>query len=161
MYDPADGAYVQKITPVTNINIYGPGTIRGPKSAAMGQYGIDILMAGNVLISGVRTENIDRRHIYFSDCINAWAEHCVLKWPVDNTMAYGFSFANAVQDSGARFNDIDYCRHAFTTNNETAYPGLPQRILLAHNTIRNTSAALGGSMGGGDAIDSHTAAEDI
>ncbi|WP_171027067.1 glycosyl hydrolase family 28-related protein [Pseudarthrobacter sp. NamB4] len=160
-YDPADGAYVQKITPVTNINILGPGTIRGMKSAAMGQYGIDVLMGRNILISGVRTENIDRRHIYISDSINVWVEHCVIKWAVDNTMAYGLSFANAVQDSGARFNDLDYVRHAFTTNNESAYPGIPRRILFSNNTVRSTSKALGGSMAGGDAIDSHTAAEDI
>lgn len=76
-------------------------------------------------------------------------------------MAYGFSFANACRDSGARYNDIEYTRHAFTTNNEAAYPGLRRRMLFAHNTIHSTSVALGGSQLGGDAIDTHTAAEDI
>lgn len=160
-YRVADSAYVQKITPVTNINILGPGTIRGMKSPAMGQYAIDILMGTNIIISGVQIENIDRRHVYISDCVNAWVEHCTLSWAVDNTMAYGISIANASQDCGARFNDINYVRHGFTTNNETAYPGIPRRILFSSNTVRSTSVALGGSKGGGDAIDTHTAAEDI
>lgn len=160
-YAVADAAYVQKITPVANVNILGPGKIRGMRSPAMGQYGIDVYMGRNILISGVQLENIDRRHIYFSDCINAWAEHCTLSWAVDNTMAYGISIGNASQDCGARFNDIDYVRHGFTTNNETAFPGIPRRILFGDNTVRSSSTALGGSMGGGDAIDTHTAAEDI
>lgn len=160
-YAVADGAYVQKITPVTNVSILGPGKIQGMQSPAMGQYGVDICMGKNVLISGVRIENIDRRHIYFSDCVNAWVEHCTLSWAVDNTMGYGISIANASHDCGARYNDIDYVRHGFTTNNESGFPGIPRRILFSGNTVRSTSTALGGSMGGGDAIDTHTAAEDI
>ncbi|QOD05805.1 glycosyl hydrolase family 28-related protein [Pseudarthrobacter sp. BIM B-2242] len=160
-YAVSDTAYVQKITPVSNINILGPGTIRGLRSPALGQYGIDVLMGKDVLISGLKIENVDRRHVYFSDCTNAWVEHCRLSWAIDSTMGYGISVANASQDCGARFNDIDYVRHGFTTNNETAWPGIPRRILFSHNTVRSTSRALGGSMGGGDAIDTHTAAEDI
>lgn len=160
-YAVADGAYVQKISPVRNVNILGPGVIRGMRTPAMGQYGIDVIMGNNIRISGVTIENIDRRHIFFSDCTNTWAEHCTLNWAVDNTMAYAISIANASHDCGARYNDIDYVRHAFTTNNETAYPGIPRRILFSHNTVRSTSTALAGSKGGGDAIDTHTAAEDI
>ncbi|MGF9648043.1 right-handed parallel beta-helix repeat-containing protein [Pseudarthrobacter oxydans] len=160
-YAVAHAGYVQKVSPVTNVNILGPGKIQGMRSPAMGQYGIDIYMGRNILISGVQIENIDRRQIYFSDCVNAWAEHCTLSWAVDNTMGYGISIANASHDCGARYNDIDYVRHGFTTNNETAFPGIPRRILFSDNTVRSTSTALAGSMGGGDAIDTHTAAEDI
>lgn len=160
-YAVADSAYVRKISPVRNITFTGAGTIEGDKIAAKGQYGIHIVLGVNIKIETITTKNIDRRHIYLSDCINAWAFRTTHEWAVDNTQAYGMSFANACQDSGALFCNFTGIRHSFTTNNETSVDGIPRRIRFAFNTVNSSSTALGGSMQGGDAIDTHTAAEDI
>lgn len=160
-YTTAAVSYVQKLVPVENVKIIGSGKIQGLKSAAMGQYGIDILIGKNCLVQGITTENIDRRHIYLGDCQDTWVDSVTCRWAVDNTMAYGISIANCTQDSGVRFSNFYFVRHSVTTNNETAYPGIPRRNRYHFNKVHSTSTALGGSMGGGDAIDTHTAAEDF
>lgn len=160
-YTVAANAYVQRMIPIKNVRIRGGGKILGMKSAAMGQFGIDIRFGKNCLIQGITTENIDRRHIYFGDCQDTWADGVTCRWAVDNTQAYGVSIANCTQDSGVRFSNFYYVRHSVTTNNEALYPGISRRNRFHFNTVHSTSVALGGSMGGGDAIDTHTAAEDF
>lgn len=160
-YTIASGAYVQKITPVENVKIIGSGKIIGLKSPAAGQLGIDILYGKNCLIQGITTENIDQRHIYFSDCQDTWADSVTCRWAVHTTQAYGVSIANCTQDSGVRFSNFYYTRHAVTTNNASDSPGIPRRNRFHFSKVHSTSVALGGSMGGGDAIDTHTAAEDF
>lgn len=160
-YVPAENAVLQKITPVRDVTITGGGKIQGLKSAAMGQYGISFLFAVDCLVAGIKTQYIDRRHIFLDNCLRTWANSNRLEWAVDNTQGYGVSFTNGTRDSGARFNHFTYIRHAVTTNNDNSNNGQPRRLVIADNIVASTSTALGGSMLGGDALDTHTAAEDV
>lgn len=159
-YTPTDGAYIRKITPVSNITIQG-GTILGAFSPALGQFGISVVRGSNIHIEGVTIRGVDRRHVGLADCLDAWVDGCTFEWAIDNTMAYGVSFQDCTQDSGCVRSVFINVRHSLSTNNNSVVDGLPRRIKFADNTVRQTSHALAGSQGGGDAIDTHTAAEDI
>lgn len=160
-YGSGNAAYIRKVVMVENIIINGGGTILGAKTPGLGQFGVKVSLGRGVRVEGVMFKDLDRRHIWFADCIDAWANWNRFDWAVDELQAYGVVFSDASQDSGALRNVYNGLRHAFTTSNTSAVSGIPRRILFAYNTVNQTSAALGGSQAGGDAIDTHTAAEDI
>lgn len=153
---------IQKVTMVSDVRITG-GTIRGNYTADTIKSGIVARFAENVHITGVRTEGIDLRHYGIDCCVNAWITDCTIYWAQTGTAAYGTSFANCTRDSGAVRNRFVYVRHSLSTNNDGTgnKAGVVRRITFAFNTVESSSRALGGSMGGGDAIDTHGAAEDI
>lgn len=160
-YGSGNSAYVRKVVMVENIIINGGGTILGAKTPGLGQFGVKVTLGRGVRVEGIMFKDLDRRHIWFADCVDAWANWNRFDWAVDNFQAYGVVFSDASQDSGALRNVYNGLRHAFTTSNTDAVDGIPRRILFAYNTVNQTSTALGGSQAGGDAIDTHTAAEDI
>lgn len=160
-YSPGNSAYVSKVVMVENITISGGGTIRGARTPALGQVGVSVTRGRGIRVEGVTFKDLDRRHVWFADCIDAWANGNKFDWAIDDVQAYGVVFSDASQDSGALRNVFSEVRHAFTTSNTSTVDGIPRRILFAYNTINQTTAALGGSQAGGDAIDTHTAAEDI
>ena len=160
-YGSRNPAYVRKVVMVENVVINGGGTIRGAKTPGLGQFGVKVNRGRGIRVEGVTFKDLDRRHIWFADCIDAWANGNRFDWAVDDVQAYGVVFSDASQDSGALRNVYNGVRHAFTTSNTSTVDGIPRRILFAYNTINQTTAALGGSQAGGDAIDTHTAAEDI
>lgn len=157
----ADNARIQKITPKRNILIEG-GTILGAGVGA-NTMGIVADWSDNVLVRNLTIDSVDQRQIYFRNCVNSHVESCTFKHAVHTTQAYGVSFGDATQDSSCRNSDFSDVRHALSTNNSTlpALSGIVRRVTFDGNSVRDSSTALGGSMGGGDAIDTHTAAEDI
>lgn len=159
-YTTAATGAVSKVTAAEGITLTGGGIIQGNK-AADSQMGFVVTLGRNIRVRDVTFRNIDQRHTYFRDCVDVGVEGCTFDWAIHASQAYGISFADATQDSWAKDNTFRYVRHSLSTNNNTGGKGIPRRILFADNTILWTSTATGGSMGGGDAIDTHAAAEDI
>lgn len=150
------------VSPVKRVLISG-GTIRGAYESNKNQIGIELTYAVGATITGVRVEGVDDTHIRMNNCLGIAIENCEFDWAIHNTRAYAVSFKDATADSyciNSRFVNV---RHALSTNNSvsTTSGGVVRRIVFQGNTCEGTSTALGGSMGPGDCIDTHTAAEDI
>ena len=153
------------ITPVNmvrDVSITG-GTIRGGGVPGSNKGGLRAQFTQGLWIHKTRFERIDRAHIFIKDSVNAWVSHCVLDWAESTTMGYGTSFGDTARDSGCIFTTFRAIRHSLSTNNTTdaGVGGVVRRILFFGNTVEDTTYATGGSQLGGDAIDTHTAAEDI
>lgn len=158
-YTVADSARVSRLDLVVGVSITGPGTIRGSRTPSRGQTGIRLTLAQNITISEVNTRDIDYRHIALEDVIAARIDGVSQQWAHSSGMGYGISPTNAAQDiliTGCTFSDI---RHAFTTSNQAAVAGIVRRATVRDCTIRYSAPATGGSPG--DALDTHTASEDI
>lgn len=153
------------VTPVAlvkNITLSG-GTVRGSKLAGDNRGGFRAEFAEDLFLSRVIFENIDRAHMFIKNSVNAWAAHCGFEWAESTTMGYGASFGDCTRDSGCIFSTFRGVRHSLSTNNTTTAQdgGIVRRILFFGNTVEDTTLAQAGSQLGGDAIDTHTAAEDI
>ena len=151
---------VQAVTMRKNVRVSG-GTIRGNRTPNTGKTGLTALYAQNLTIDGTRFEHIDMRHVGINNCVNAWLRNCEFEWNQHSGMGYAVSFANATRDSGCTNSSFLYTRHAFSTNNSSSGDdaGIVRRITFAFNRVENSARATGG--GGGDAIDTHAAAQDI
>ena len=151
---------IQSVTMRKNVRISG-GTIRGNRTPDTGKTGLTALYAQNLTIDGTRFEHIDMRHVGINNCVNAWLRNCEFEWNGSSSMGYAVSFANATRDSGCTNSSFLYTRHAFSTNNSATGDdaGIVRRVTFAFNRVENSAPAVGG--GGGDAIDTHAAAEDI
>lgn len=152
---------VTRIVPAQNIRITG-GRIVGSNTAGASQAGISIRRGAHINISQVRSEGMDAMHVSLRDCYDTWVERCTFFRCNPTNMGYGVSFADCTRDSGAdrcTFTDV---RHALSTNNTAVGGGIVRRIWFTRNSVQRTSYAFGGTADkGGDAIDTHTAAEDI
>lgn len=153
------------VTPVTlvpDVTIRG-GAVRGSKIAGDNRGGLRADMAENLRIEGVRFEDIDRAHVFIKSSVNCWVSNCVFLWAESTTMGYGVSFGDSIRDSGCLLSTFRGVRHSFTTNNTATAQdgGVPRRILFFGNTVEDTTVAQAGSQLGGDAVDTHTASEDI
>lgn len=160
-YDVADSAFVQRTVPVQGIVMKGPGRITGSTATQTASDGILLYRAKDCRIEGITFDEIDLAHIRVRDAVDchfAFNKFGIMR---PTSQGYGVSFADATQDCSAVHNSFAQCRHSLSTNNSGAYGGIPRRILFESNFIRVSVFALGGSMGGGDAIDTHAAAEDI
>jgi hypothetical protein len=107
----------------------------------------------------VTFDEVDLAHIRFRDAVDCHAHHNHFGRTRPTTQGYGVSFVDCAQDCSATHNVFDGCRHSLSTNNTGAYGGVPRRILFESNFVRDSAPALGGSMAGGDAIDTHAAAD--
>lgn len=153
------------ITPVTllkNVEIKG-GTIRGNFTPAAGKTGLRAQYTDGLRVTGTRFEGIDNVHVTVQDSTDAWFSWCQFRWAESNVMGYGFSVGNTTRDSGCMYSIFRGVRHSLSTNNTAGANagGILRRILFQGNTVEYTSYAISGSQAGGDAIDTHTAAEDI
>ena len=153
------------ITPLSmikDVSISG-GVVRGSGVPGDNKGGIRVQYVENFWVHWTKFENIDRAHIFIKDSVNSWVSHSVMDYAESTTMGYGVSFGDTTRDSGCIFSTFRQVRHSLSTNN-TATPGIGgvvRRILFFGNTVEDTTFATGGSQMGGDAIDTHTAAEDI
>lgn len=153
------------ITPVTmnrDVVIRG-GVIRGDGVAGSDKGGLRASLAENLTLDGVKFHRIDRAHVFIRDSVNARVENCIFDYAESTTMGYGVAFNDSTRDSTVKFCTFRAVRHAFTTGN-TSGPGVGgvvRRALFFGNTVEDTTYATSGSQLGGDAIDTHTAAEDI
>lgn len=153
---------ITPLTMVKDVSITG-GTIRGDGNPGGNRGGFRAQFTENVWIHRTRFERIDRAHIFIKDSVNAWVAHCTLDWAESTTMGYGMSFGDTIRDSGCIFSTFRAVRHSLSTNNTgtAGVGGIVRRILFFGNTVEDTTYATAGSELGGDAIDTHTAAEDI
>lgn len=154
-----------KVTPVTttrNVSISG-GTIRGDGVAGSDKGGLRAWLAEDLWLDRVCFQRIDRAHTFMKDCINTWLMRCLFDYAESTSMGYGVAFNDSSRDSGAAFCTFRAVRHAFTTGNTVTagVGGIVRRVLFFGNTVEDTTYATEGSQLGGDAIDTHTAAEDV
>ena len=156
-YTTADVAKIQKITPVENIYIYG-GKIIGNTTSDSGDLGVRIFYGNNINVENVYFKDIDGACIQFTNCVGAWARNCRFETGVSNS-AYGVSFADATRDSGCVSSTFLQLRHSLSTNNTIGGFGVVRRILFSDNVVYQSGVDL--SANGGDAIDTHAAAENI
>lgn len=153
---------VTPVTMVRDVTITG-GAIRGSGIPGEDKGGLRAQFVEGLRLDRVRFERIDRAHVFPKDCVNAWVTHCTFEWAESTTMGYGCSFGDSTRDSGCLYSTFRGVRHSLSTNNTTSSQngGVPRRILFFGNTVEDTTVATSGSQMGGDAIDTHTAAEDI
>lgn len=147
-----------KVQMIENVKIEN-GTILGNYTPNTGKLGLRVIYSKDLTVSGLRTRGIDLCHISIRDSVNARVEKISMKWASHASQAYGISFANTTRDSGVYFSKAENVRHAFSTNNDTTLGGIVRRVTCDHMTVISSAPATGGS--GGDAIDTHSAAEDI
>ncbi len=158
-YATADAAKINKVSFVENITLRNV-TIIGSSSDDNGQHGFKPYYASNVLIESCRFENLSHNHVQLVSCINSKCTSSYFENTVqDSTQAYGFSVASCCQDVVCDTGSFNYLRHSWSTNNLTGYAGIPRRCSFDGNTVTNSAKSVGGT--GGDAIDTHSAAEDI
>lgn len=159
-YRPSDGAAISRLDLIDGVRITG-GTIRGARESNLVQTGVLIRLARNVTVEGVRFESIDYRHAAYEDVLDWWHDRNTHDWAQDKGMAYGVAATNASQDFQVTRNIFLDTRHAFTTSNIQAVRGVTRRGYIGHNVARRTLPALNETSSGGDAFDTHTAADDM
>ena len=159
-YLRSDTAAVWRLGLIEGVTIRG-GTIRGPRTPNLVQTGLLIRRARNVTVEGVRFEDIDYRHAAYEDVLDWWHDRNTHDWAQDKGMAYGVAATNASQDFQVTRNIFLDTRHAFTTSNLQAVRGVTRRGYIGHNVARRTLPALNETSSGGDAFDTHTAADDM
>jgi polygalacturonase len=155
-YGNAANAKIQKITPVRNINIKGLKLV-GPAGNDTHK-GIVITNGINCTVEGIQSYDMDAIHVQLFDCTFCRVFNCYFQESNAATTGYGTSFVDATQDCSATNNVYTDVRHSLSTNNSSA-GGITRRILFANNIVTDSALATGGT--GGDAIDTHAAAEDI
>lgn len=159
-YRVADAAGIAQLGLVEGVRITG-GTLRGAHESNLVQTGFLVRRARNVSVEGVRFEHIDYRHAAYEDVIDWWHDRNTHDWAQDHGMAYGVAATNASQDFQVTRNVFVDTRHAFTTSNLQAVRGVTRRGYIGHNVARRTLPALNETSSGGDAFDTHTAADDM
>ena len=160
-YTTGATAIVNKVSFVENI-ILRNVTISGSQVDQNDLLGLQCFYSNNVLIDSCSFLDLTRTGVQLVSCINSKCTSSLFENTVQpNTTGYGFSVADATQDTRCENSTFNYVRHSLSTNNLSGYPGIPRRCTFDGNTVTNSAPALGGAMGGGDAIDTHSAAEDI
>ncbi|MEE8208105.1 MAG: phage tailspike protein, partial [Nitrosomonadaceae bacterium] len=155
-YVTVDSASIQKLNPVRNITVRGL-TFQGPL-ADDNSKGIIITNGINCLIDNIQSYDVDAIHIQFFDCTFCRVVDSPFQESNAPTTGYGVSFTDACQDCSAENNVFTDVRHSLSTNNG-ADGGITRRILFQANIV--TDSAQTTAMTGGDAIDTHSGAEDI
>jgi hypothetical protein len=162
-YTTAATATISRIHPLKNLHISGGQFIGGgtldPFGADLDHTGIAIYLGDNILIEGSTFYRCDIKGIWLRDTINSQVRNCKFEEAMNDSQAYGVSVDNACQEVLITNNHFRSMRHAFSQNNSGATRGIPRRIIFSHNTVYDSAKSRAG--GGGDAIDTHTAAEDI
>lgn len=151
---------VEKVQPIKgvvlrNIRVIGAAADQNNMIAAQFRY------ANSCIVENCEFSRFDSRCVYFLDSVGCHVTGSTFKSARPATSGYGVSFADATQDCTASGNYFESVRHSLSTNNTSARGGVVRRISFIGNNIFHSAPALAGSMGGGDAIDTHGAAQDI
>lgn len=162
-YNTADTATASKITPIQNVTVRG-GTIRGGGTLTTAgvdkdHRGIQLFKAYGCLVEDVRFERTDLVGIWWQDALFCKVRGGHAKDFVNDQQAYGVLHDNACQDCDVDGFTGERIRHLTTTGNSTTTKGITRRITWRGCKCYSTTPARGG--GGGDAFDTHTAAEDL
>lgn len=162
-YNTADTAVISKITPLRNVRIAGGKILGGGTPTTAGSdkdhVGIQLFLAERCNVENVAFERVDLVGLWFRDSILCQATRCYFRDAINDQQAYGVAFDNACQDCSANECIGERVRHLGTTINSTATKGVSRRIAFKGCKVFSTATARGGT--GGDAFDTHTAAEDI
>jgi len=157
-YTTGDAARISKLTPVRNLIICN-GTLVGPAANDI-LTGIRIENGYACLVHNIKSYDFDLTHVRLDNCVYSKVSDCHFQESNHATQAYGVSFRDATQDCVAIGNTFVDVRHSLSTNNRvTTGAGITRRIVFANNVVSDSAPSTGGS--GGDAIDTHAAAEDI
>nr|WP_297388284.1 carboxypeptidase-like regulatory domain-containing protein [uncultured Roseateles sp.] len=158
-YLTADLATISLMNHVQRPSLKGPSWyIKGANNSS-NQRGVRFSICERAYVEGLHAEGTDNAALWLRDCVSPtavgiWAENLQ-----NASSAYALSCDSATQDLlviGLQGRDV---RHLFTTSNSTATPGNPRRVTVNGFTASRSAPASGGS--GGDALDTHAAAEDI
>lgn len=158
-YTTAAAGAVSVVTPLRRLMIEGGRILGGGEGS--GHTGLQVTLGDDIRITETVFDRTVVTGIVFRDTIHAHVTDCLFETFWHNTSAYGVSVTNACQDSlvaDCHFRDV---RHAFSTNNSSFSRGIPRRITFARNTVNDSAGPDAGGTGTGDAVDTHTAAEQI
>lgn len=158
-YPASEGAVVSRLSMVEGVTVRGAGKFRGAFTPGLSQTGIRITLARKVQVVGIVTEGFDYRHIAPEDTVDTVIWGTSHEWALSAGMGYGIAVTNAAQDTLVHACTFRNVRHAFTTSNQAAVRGIVRHATVRDCVVRYSAPATGGSPG--DALDSHTAAEDI
>lgn len=159
-YTMAASAYAWKLSMVEHFHWRG-GVIKGKQAASDNCVGFLIRFGLGCIIEHVELMHMDMAAIRLEDCVFCEINCNYIHDLKPNTTGYGISFMDATRDCIAMGNRFKRCRHSLSTNNNLARGGIVRRIKFANNEIWDSEYAGGGSGAGGDAIDTHSAAEEI
>lgn len=151
---------VAKLTPIRNVYWQG-GRFEGAIAEENNQKAVRIKLARDFLLSDVVGERMDDRVFWIEDSLNGEIARPGGYNARPTSTGYGVSVIDACQDIVVHHGQFENVRHSFSTNNQTNAGGIPRRISFADNIVLGGAIARGGSMGPGDAVDTHGAAEEI
>ncbi|GAA3721084.1 hypothetical protein GCM10022421_31930 [Oceanisphaera sediminis] len=123
--------------------------------------GILIKAASGCNVVNSAFNRLDNRAVAIQDSMYCKVKSSLFKETKAVGTGYGVSFIDATQDCSASDCSFEDVRHSLSTNNTSILGGIPRRILFKGNSVTSSARSSGGSMGGGDAIDTHGAAEEI
>jgi hypothetical protein len=158
-YTTGNTSYVEPLTVVEDVWIEGPGRVIGNATAESTHDAIRIWRGRNCYVKGLRFYDVDLAALIFRDCMDCHGEDLYFGRTQTTNQGYGISFRDATQDCTARRVTAREVRHLMTTNNTAAYGGIPRRCALEDFSAVDSALASSGS--GGDAVDTHAAAEHI
>jgi len=162
-YLVADTAVASKVTWIENVRVSGGKVLGGgtPTSAGVDTdcNGVRIWRGRDCIVEWTQFERCDLSGVWLQDCIFTKVVGCDFRDAVNDQQAYGVLIDNACQDCEVVGLTAARVRHIVTTGNSTTSKGVGRRITFSHCHCYSTTPARGG--GGGDAFDTHTAAENI
>lgn len=149
-----------KVTPIRDL-VWEGGKFEGAVAEQNNQKAIRLQYVQGFTIRDVRAERFDDRILWIQDSCEGLVDGGVYEDARPASTGYGVSVIDATQDVLICNGTYRKIRHAFSTNNSSAGGGIPRRITFADNTVLGGAWARAGSMGPGDAVDTHGAAEAI
>lgn len=166
-YTTAASAKVARLSLAEKFIVTGGGTIKSNNDINKSHIGIQAFCAISPEVFNLNFKNIDFAGLRFWHCVNPVGDNLTFRDFTTNVTGYGISIGGSTRD--ARMTNLygKSVRHLFTTNNSNtvsgtvSYVGIPRRIYFDGFIALDSSFASGGSMSGGDAVDTHAAAEDI
>lgn len=151
---------VAKLSPIRNTHWIG-GKVLGAIAEQNNQKAILLNLSKDCKVLDLSAERMDDRAISVTDSCDFEIIPGVISDARPSSTGYGVSVQDAVNDGVIHHGFFNRVRHSFSTNNATSAGGIPRRISFADNMINGGAFARGGSMGPGDGIDTHGAAEKI
>jgi hypothetical protein len=159
-YTTAATGQVSKVTLVSGVRFSGQGKIKSNNTVTNLHAAIKFLLCDSPRVDGLYFEQMDDRAVMFFDCV--YPKLFESRFDNFNSVGtgYGLSVSGASRDGVFVGMTGSKVRHLFTTNNSnTIGRGIPRRHIFSDWVAVDSAATSGGS--GGDAIDTHAAAEDI
>lgn len=165
-YNTADTARICKANLLEDVRVYGGGIIQSNADVTKNHGGVRIFYGLNPMTAGIAVRRVDDYGIRYFSCVCAQGNEHAFSDFVTNATGYGISFAGCTRDSYVSNITSDTVRHIMTTNNSNTATlggnliGIPRRCVIDGFTAINSQIATSGGTGG-DAVDTHAAAEDI